>query len=90
MMDDSKFIHIPINEITTPRDGATVMMGRWWTVHKDGHVSVYIGNSKPDKMTGAYRTYSPQCNKHELIANRNGTREAMYIHVAYFKDLLSS
>lgn len=89
-MNDSKFIHIPIDEITKPKDGATVMAERWWTVHKEGHVSVYVSNSKPDKMTGQYRVYSPQCNRHESIANRNGKAKAVYLHFAYFIDKLSS
>lgn len=89
-MDDSKFIHIPIEEITKPKDGATVMDKRWWTVLKEGHVSVYIGTAKPDRIHGRYRIYSPQCNKQELIANRGGKGKAVYLHFAYFVDLLNS
>ena len=86
MSEESKFIHIPIEDVTTPIDGATVMMDRWWTTIKEGHISVYIGGSKKSSM-GSYRTYSPQCNMHKEIADRgNG---AVFLPVVYFVDLLA-
>lgn len=89
-MDEGKFLHIPIDEVTKPKDGASVMANRWWTVHKEGCISVYVGGSKPDRMTGAYRIYSPQCNRNELIANRNGEKRAIHLPFVYFMNLLSS
>ena len=81
-------IHIPIEEATTPVDGATVMMNRWWTVYKEGHISVYIGSGKQTSY-GSYRTYSPQCNSNERIANRRGEKEVVFLPIVYFVDRLA-
>ena len=87
-MSNNKFIHIPIEEATTPVDGATVMMNRWWTVYKEGHTSVNIGSGK-QTFDGSYRTYTPQCNTNENIANRRGKKQAVFLPIVYFVDRLS-
>lgn len=82
-------IHIPYTEVTTPIDNSTVMLNRWWTVHKEGCISVYIGNSKQCQMSGRYRIYSPQCSTNEQIASRNATKKAVFLPIVYFCDLLA-
>jgi len=85
---EDKMIHISYEEATTPTDGATVMMNRWWTVYKDGHISVYTAGRPPCKPFGTYSTYSPQCNSNEQIAKWKGKKQAVFLPVVYFRDLL--
>ena len=82
-------IHISYEEATTPTEGAIVMMNRWWTVYKEGHISVYTAGVAPNKITGLYRTYSPQCNSNEHIANYRLKRKAVFLPIVYFKDRLA-
>lgn len=84
-----KMIHIPYEEATTPTEGAIVMMNHWWTVYKDGHISVYTAGRPPCKHLGTYNTYSPQCNRNEHIANRRGKKQAVFLPIVYFQDLLA-
>ena len=35
---------------------------------KDGHISIYVGRSKP--AFGMYSIYSPQCNQSKAVADR--------------------
>ena len=87
-LDRTKFIHIPYEEATTPVDGAIVMMDRWWTVNKEGHISIYIGSGQKTTF-GDYYTYSPQCNRNEQIATRRGKQEAVFLPIVYFVDKLT-
>lgn len=85
MIDDSKFIHIPIEEATKPVHGATVIMNHWWAEYKEGHISVYVGNSRKN-ASGQYRTYSPQCNINEHISNRISKTQSVFLPVVFFVD----
>ncbi|OZB41024.1 MAG: hypothetical protein B7X50_07955 [Alishewanella sp. 34-51-39] len=80
-----KMLHIPISEITQPIDGAIVMLDRWWTVYKEGYVSIYIGGRKPNS-SGEYRFYTPQCDRSEQIATRLGAKKAVFLPIVYFLD----
>ena len=82
-----KMIHIPIEEVTQPIDGSTVMMNRWWTIYEEGHISVYTAGRNPSSL-GSYRTYSPQCNSNEQIATWRGKKKAVLLPVVYFVDKL--
>jgi hypothetical protein len=87
---EDKMIHIPVSEVTEPIDGSVVMLDRWWTVHKEGHISIYTGRRPVCKVTDTYATYTPQCNRNEQIANRHGTKHAVFIPVVYFVDKISA
>jgi poly(3-hydroxyalkanoate) synthetase len=83
---DNRFIHIPIEEATKIKNGATVMMNRYWTSRKKGHISVYVGGYG-NKKRDLYPTYSPQCNVNKNIAESRGLK-AVFIPVVYFEDKL--
>ncbi len=85
MLNPDHFIHIPIEEAIQIKDGATVMLNRYWTEYVPGHISVYIGSTER-MYFGRYRTYMPQSNRHEQIATRKGTMKANFIPVVYFED----
>lgn len=84
---NDKMIHIPYEQVTTPIDGSTVMMNKWWTVFKEGHISIYTGGRKPNEY-GFYSTYSPQCNSNENIAKRLGKVDAVFLPIVYFENKL--
>jgi hypothetical protein len=70
MVDLSKYIHIPIDQIIVPKDRAVVYQDYYWSILVPDHVSIYVGPSIPTKRTilGHYEIYSPQCNKDRRVA----------------------
>lgn len=72
--DNAQLSFIPIEEITTPVDGARVYVDHWWSVH-------------PTKGVIFFRQYAPQCNRSEFIARRVGRHypwaDTVFIPVAY-------
>lgn len=70
--DEKGFIHIPKADVSRPKDGWICIVNRWWSVHSDGFISVYV------KEKGASRTlvewtmngrlFSLQCNANQQIA----------------------
>lgn len=60
--DDKNLSFISMEEATTPREGTSVMLNRWWSVD-------------PERGLMVWRKYSVQCNQHESIARKVG---AMY------------
>lgn len=79
-----KMIHIPIDQMISPEPGDIVYKNKWWTVYKEGYLSIFIGNSNYPK--NRYRFYSPQCNSNELIATWRGERKAQFIETVFFKS----
>ncbi|HEY9279519.1 MAG TPA: hypothetical protein VIP51_05535, partial [Eoetvoesiella sp.] len=53
-INGSKYIAVPIQDITTPRRGATVYTDMWWAVTHDHCVLFYTGGRATQR--------SPQCN----------------------------
>lgn len=84
---NDKMFHIPYEQVIVPIDRSTVMMNKWWTVFKEGHISIYTGGKKPNEY-GFYRIYSPQCNSSEYIAKRLGKTDAVFLPIVYFEDKL--
>lgn len=87
---DGKYLHIPINKATVANDGDVVYKSRYWKVIKKGFISIYIGNSRECKLTGQYRTYSPQCNKDERIMGKVSEGKSLYIPIVFLADRLQS
>lgn len=80
-MDIKDFKLIPIRDITTPREGARVMMDRYWLT-LDGNVLVYIKRGY----------FSPQCTKNKMVNDMaiKGYKikglENTFIQVSYWFD----
>jgi hypothetical protein len=73
-VDKNKITKLPVAYITTPRDGAVVMLNRWWVVDDEG---AYL-----------YGRTSWQCNSDprlvaRLVADMYPGARAEFIPVAY-------
>jgi hypothetical protein len=55
-----RWIHVPVKDITTPKDGRICYGPRWWKVTEDGDVLFF------DAYT------SPQCNVSKAVVERTG------------------
>ena len=73
--DHRDLTYLSLEEAQTPRDGALVMVDRWWSCH-------------PEKGLIFWRRYSPQCNTNERINKKLTAQlypwaEAQFMHVVY-------
>lgn len=74
-MDASKYITVPLSDLTTPKNGRICLCDRWWIV-----------NEKDEALFFRHIT-SPQCNSEKSIAERlkpEGCR-VEFVPVAYVK-----
>lgn len=77
-MDLSKYITVPLTELTTPRDGRVCMCDRWWLVTD--------GDEAPQALFYKHYT-SPQCNRDKSVVEhiRPAGTHAVFVPVAYVK-----
>ena len=64
VMDADKFVKLPIQEATVPKDGYVCLANRYWIVTENNELLFYIGNSRKKHYC------SPQCNYNESITKR--------------------
>lgn len=62
-----RYRFVSVEKLTTPFDGARVMLNRWWVV-------------TPDRKVMFFRGFAPQCNSEESIAKRLAVKDGMYPH----------
>lgn len=82
MLSIARYVQIPIEELTKPKDGYTVMLDRYWVVL----------NGKALFYKSSQQYTSPQCNDNKALAAYlkdkcypEGT-EIQFIPIAYVKD----
>jgi hypothetical protein len=70
---DSRYIRMPVRELTTPHEGRKCMLDRWWHVTENDEVLFYKGY------------YSPQCNSDKSVVEHLTIAgcHAVFLSVAY-------
>ena len=73
-----KYVEIPLEELTTPREGYIVMLDRWWVTRNGNPVVAELG-----------RGFTvPQCTRNQetavKIAERLRLDSPIFVPVAYF------
>lgn len=74
--NDGVYIHVPVSDITTPKDGRVCYTDRWWAVTDNNDVLFF-------KSFG-----SPQCNRLKSVVERLGgingvTTTPVFLPLAY-------
>ena len=84
MIIQDNIIHIPIDEAIKPKDNHLCLMNMFWTIYKDGHISIYTRGKK--KKYGYYPSYTPQGNKSEIRAGMRGKYKTVFLECVYIDN----